>query len=85
MLSSRIRTFIVVAITTVWVLNFGASVALPDYKAPPEINSIFMAMVGTVLVTAPMVGGRNRREEEQNPGEDEQRPPTTVRGNDEPT
>lgn len=65
MLSARVRTVIVLAITAVWVLNFVATVALPGYKAPPEINSIFMAMVGTVLVTVPMIGGRRSGNQEQ--------------------
>lgn len=71
-MSNRVRTYIVIVVTAVWALNFLATLAIPTYKASPEINSIFMTVMGTVLVTAPIVGSRQRRDDEQN-GRDESR------------
>lgn len=70
-MSNRLRTYIVIVVTAVWALNFGATLAIPNYQASPEINSIFMTVMGTVLVTAPIVGSRQRRDDEQrNNGEE---------------
>lgn len=65
-MSNRVRTYIVIVVTAVWALNFLATLAIPTYTASPEINSIFMTVMGTVLVTAPIVGSRQRRDDEQN-------------------
>lgn len=68
-MSNRVRTAVVMIVTIVWALNFVASLAIPTYQAPPEINSIFMAVMGTALATAPMVGSRRQRDEEETGGE----------------
>lgn len=67
-MSNRVRTAVVMIVTIVWALNFVASLAIPTYKAPPEINSIFMAVMGTALVATPMVGSRRPRNEEEETG-----------------
>lgn len=72
-MSNRVRTIIVIIVTAVWALNFVATLIVTEYQAPPEINSIFMATVGAALATAPIVGSRRQREEE-NGGEEEPRP-----------
>ncbi|MFE9742970.1 hypothetical protein [Streptomyces sp. NPDC006477] len=63
-MSSKGRTTIIVIITLVWALNFVASLAIPSYNAPPEINSIFMGVVGTALATGPIASKRRRNGEE---------------------
>lgn len=71
-MSNRVRTYIVIVVTAVWALNFLATLAIPSYQSSPEINSIFMAVMGTALATAPMVGSRRQREEEETGGENSQ-------------
>lgn len=67
-MSDKTRTTVILVITVVWALNFIATAALPDYKAPPEINSIFMGTVGAVLATAPIGRrGESRRDADQRP------------------
>lgn len=69
-MSNKIRTIISIAVTVVWTLNFLASLAIPGYEAPPEINSIFMGTVGVALATSPMF---NRASEDSRPpAEDDQ-------------
>lgn len=74
-MSDRTRTTVILVITVVWALNFIATAALPDYKAPPEINSIFMGTVGAVLATAPIGRrGESRRDERQSTSEGDRSP-----------
>lgn len=49
MISPRLTGAIVIVVTTVWVLSFVATIAVPTYRADPEINVIFMGVVGGAL------------------------------------
>lgn len=49
MISPRLTGVIVVVVTTVWVVSFVATIAVPSYRADPEINIVFMGIVGGAL------------------------------------
>lgn len=49
MLSPRTTTVVVVLVSAVWALNFGAGVALDTYETDQAINGIFTAIVGGVI------------------------------------
>lgn len=49
MISPRVATWIVVTVTAVWVVSFAASLVLPGYRPDPQLNLIFMALVGGSL------------------------------------
>lgn len=68
LVGDRARTAVILVITAVWALNFAAGVFVSTYKAPPEINSIFMGTVGALLATAPI--GSRRREDRDRPPEE---------------
>lgn len=73
-MGDRARTAVILVITVVWAFNFAAGVMIANYKAPPEINSIFMGTVGALLATAP-IGNRRRSEnsnQDQQQGRDQQ-------------
>lgn len=55
--SERVRTSIIVVVTTVWALNFAAGLVLPDYEPDPTIHAVFMSIVGGLLA----LGARNDR------------------------
>jgi hypothetical protein len=68
-MGDRIRTLVIIVVTTVWALSFLASFVVSGYTPPPEINSIFMGTVGATLATTPIASrrGRGREEDEQEP------------------
>ena len=43
---SRLIAGLTVVVTTAWVISFLAPIVQPDYKPPPEINVVMMAIVG---------------------------------------
>lgn len=49
MITPRIANAIVVVVTIVWVCAFVASIVVPEYRADPQINVIFMGIVGGSL------------------------------------
>jgi hypothetical protein len=49
MVSPRIATGILVTVTAVWVVSFVLSIVLPSFRPDPQINLIFMALVGGSL------------------------------------
>ena len=49
MISPKLANWIAAAVTVVWVMNFGATIAVPDYKPDPLIHAAFMFIVGGSL------------------------------------
>lgn len=49
MISPRIANVVIVVVTLVWVCSFVLSIVLPAYRADPQINVIFMGLVGGSL------------------------------------
>lgn len=58
--SQRVRNAIIAVVTTVWAVNFGAGLLVPDYQADQSINAIFMAVVGGLFA----LGARSDRKED---------------------
>lgn len=49
MISAPLANAIVVVVTIVWVISFVVSIFSPVYKPDPQINVIFMGIVGGSL------------------------------------
>lgn len=49
MLPKPLANAIVVVVTIVWALNFGAQFVIPTYKSDPLIHTAFMAVVGAAF------------------------------------
>lgn len=49
MISPRIASAVIVVVTVVWVCSFVVSMVVPQYRADPQINVIFMGIVGGSL------------------------------------
>jgi hypothetical protein len=49
MISPTLANVIVVVVTIVWVISFAVSIFSPIYKPDPQINVIFMGIVGGSL------------------------------------
>ena len=49
MISPRVANAVIVVVTIVWVCSFAISVIVPEYRADPQINVIFMGIVGGSL------------------------------------
>ena len=49
MLSPKLANVIAVVVTAVWVISFGVSLFSPAYKPDPQINVVFMAVVGAAM------------------------------------
>lgn len=49
MLPKPLATAIIVIVTIVWAINFGAQFIVAEYKPDVAINGIFMAVVGGAL------------------------------------
>lgn len=49
MISPKIANAVIVVVTIVWVCSFVISVVVPAYRADPQINVIFMGIVGGSL------------------------------------
>lgn len=56
MLSPRLANIIAVVVTAVWVASFVVSLFSVSYKPDPQINVVFMAVVGAAMA---LKGGRN--------------------------
>lgn len=52
LLPRRLASAIVVVVSIVWVVNFGAQFFIPTYHPDISINGIFMAVVGGGLMLA---------------------------------
>jgi hypothetical protein len=48
-ITPQVANGVIVVVTVVWVGSFVLSIVLPDYRADPEINVIFMGLVGGAL------------------------------------
>lgn len=57
MLNERVANVIIVMITLVWAVNFGARFFVVDYQPSESINAIFMAIVGGVFALKGRTGG----------------------------
>lgn len=53
MISDKLKTRVMIAVTCVWVTNFAAGL-MPflDYEPDQMINGIFMGVVGTIMVAS---------------------------------
>lgn len=49
MISPRVANAVIIVVTVVWVCSFVISVFVPAYRADPQINVIFMGIVGGSL------------------------------------
>lgn len=45
----RLRNALLIVITTVWVVNFGAALVVPDYNPSESINAVFTVIVGALF------------------------------------
>jgi hypothetical protein len=48
-ISPKVANGIIVVVTIVWVASFIISIFMPEYRADPQINVIFMGIVGGSL------------------------------------
>lgn len=48
-ISPKIANAVIIVVTVVWVCSFIISVIKPEYRADPQINVIFMGIVGGSL------------------------------------
>ena len=48
-MSAGLQQVIVVVVLTVWVVNFAARIVIPGYEPAPQIDAIFMAIVGGAM------------------------------------
>lgn len=47
----RLRASLIVTITVVWAANFIAPIFASTYKPVPEVNIVFMAVLGVLIST----------------------------------
>lgn len=45
MITPQVANGVIIVVTVVWVVSFVVSIVSPDYRADPQINVIFMAML----------------------------------------
>jgi hypothetical protein len=48
-ISPKLANLVIVIVTCVWVVSFGVSLISATYKPDPQINVIFMAIVGGAM------------------------------------
>jgi hypothetical protein len=48
-ITPKIANAVIIVVTVVWVASFVISVVAPEYRADPQINVIFMGLVGGSL------------------------------------
>ena len=51
-ISPRLRNAIIIVVTAVWALNFGAGLVVDDYEPDQAINGVFMGIVGGLFALA---------------------------------
>lgn len=61
MIDRRIANAVIITVTVVWVISFAVSIVVPSYRADPQINVIFMGIVGGSLA---LKGARRQRPDE---------------------
>lgn len=49
MIPAPLAYFVIVLVCTVWVANFAAPFFLPGYASDPQLNLVFMSIVGGAL------------------------------------
>jgi hypothetical protein len=49
MITPRLANAVIVVVTLVWVCSFVLSIIVPAYRSDPQINVIFMSLVGGSL------------------------------------
>lgn len=49
MISPKLANLVIVVVTCVWVISFGVSITSATYRPDPQINVIFMAIVGGAM------------------------------------
>ena len=67
MLPKPLATAIIVIVTIVWAINFGAQFIVDEYKPDVAINGIFMAVVGGALA----LSRRNNKDGDTSPSDEE--------------
>jgi hypothetical protein len=48
-ITPKLANAVIVVVTVVWVASFVISIIVPQYRADPQINVIFMGIVGGSL------------------------------------
>jgi hypothetical protein len=48
-ISPKLANIVIVVVTCVWVVSFGVSLFSATYRPDPQINMIFMAVVGGAM------------------------------------
>jgi hypothetical protein len=56
-ISPKLANGVIVVVTCVWVISFCVSLASLTYKPDPQINVIFMAIVGGAMALKAKRGG----------------------------
>ena len=49
MISIKLANIVIAVVTCVWVISFAVSITSTTYKQDPQINVIFMAIVGGAM------------------------------------
>lgn len=57
MIPKPLATAIIIVVTVVWAINFGAQFIIEGYSPDVAINGIFMAIVGGALALSRRNGG----------------------------
>lgn len=57
MIPAPLAHFVIVLVCIVWVANFAAPFFLPTYTSDPQLNLVFMSIVGGALA---LTRGRTR-------------------------
>jgi hypothetical protein len=52
MVPSGLAQFVVILVCIVWAANFAAPFVVPHYQADPQLNLVFMSIVGGALALA---------------------------------
>ena len=59
-MNNRLRTIIIVMVSSVWAANFIAPIFQQGYKPPTELNVAFMAVVGIITASYKRDGGGDK-------------------------
>lgn len=73
MIPKPLATAIIVIVTLVWAINFGAQFLIDDYSPDVAINGIFMAIVGGALALSRRGnnGDKKATDDGEKPAEDD--------------
>jgi hypothetical protein len=60
-ISPKLANIVISIVTCVWVVSFGLSVTSMTYKPDPQINVIFMAIVGGAMALKAKRGDSDKK------------------------